>query len=111
MIETVYATPEMVAAVDGPQRMTVRALAVLQDGELRGVAGYTVEAGRAVVFSKIIGKLPAVTIVRVAKKVIAMAEESGLPVAAMPDPDIPGSKQFLQYLGFSFNEGGLTWPG
>lgn len=104
MIEIVYATPEMLAAIDGPQPRTVRAIAALRDGEVAGVSGYLVDGGRAVVFSRIIGKLPPKTIMRAARMTLAMAEESGLPIVAMPDPDIPGSKRFLSRLGFRFEE-------
>lgn len=104
MIRVVPATAEMFAALGEPQEYTAHALAVLRDDELQGLAGYIVDRGRAVVFSKIVGKLPPQTIVKTAKRVIDMAVESGLPVVAVPDPEVPGSKRFLERLGFRFKE-------
>lgn len=108
MIRVEPATPamiaEMVAEIDDPRVATVQALAVYRDSELGGLAGHFVLNGRAVVFSRIDGKLPPQTIVKVARRVLDIASETGLPVVAMPDPDIPGSKRFLERLGFKFSE-------
>lgn len=104
MIAVVPATAEMFEQLGEPLERTVCALAVLRDEELQALAGYTVQGGKAVVFSKIIGRLPAVTVVKVARRVLEMAVETGLPVIALPDPDVPGSRRFLEYLGFNFAE-------
>lgn len=95
---------EMLAEIDDVRVSTLDALAVYRDDELAAMAGFFVLNQRAVVFSKIVGKLPPQTIVKVARQVLASASETGFPVVAVPDPDVPGSKRFLERLGFRFSE-------
>ena len=104
MIEVIPATAEHVRQIDGSQSHTLRGLTVLRNGEIAALAGYLIEGGKAVVFSRIVGRLPAITIVKVARQVIDMAAETGLPVLALPEPEISGSKRFLEYLGFKFDK-------
>lgn len=103
-IELVNATHEMIHKFYGaPQKMTLRAIAMVRGDDVLGVGGFYVNDARVVMFSefKPDGFKYKKAIVKGAKRLLNMAANTGLPVHAVPDPDIKTAKKFLKQLGFN----------
>jgi hypothetical protein len=82
---------------------TVRAVAVLKEGEIACVAGVTIERGIVTAFSDVREGVtaPKITVWRVAKKIADYIRSLNLPVMAVSDPRLPCSDKFLESLGFT----------
>lgn len=101
--EIVPATAEMIKAFYGrlpPQ--TVKALAVVKDGEVLGLGGYYLVDNGILVFSDI-GKCyrgQKKLIVRTMRKVMDMVINAKMRAYAIADPNFPVSGKVLERLGF-----------
>ena len=89
---------------------TQRSYCVIRDGEVIAVAGVHIDHGRLVMFSDSKEKNKKehkFLIVRLARKVLGLAKDSGLPVHAYAEDGC--SAKFLEYLGFKEYEGVHIW--
>ncbi len=88
-------------AGDDVPPLTIRGYAVTHDGRPVAVGGYSHQQGHTVLFSDL-GSHEArpMSIWRCAKKVMALAAASPLPVVAFRSEDEPTADAFLKRLGF-----------
>ena len=97
-------------------RQTVRALAVVENDEVLGVAGFYPQDGRLVLFGTMTDAARKemnkdkftrykLALVLCAKKIMGMATEKRMPIVAMADPKFDGSDRLLEYLGFTQSYG------
>lgn len=90
-----------------PIGKTVRAVAMVEDDRVLGVAGSYLDGTRVVVFGSFtedLRKKPKL-LLRGCKEVQRIAGRAGLPVQALADRSIEAAGRFLEHLGFS-NIGG-----
>lgn len=112
MPEIVPATTELMKRLtDKPMPRTVRALAVVENEEVIGMAGFYPQDGHLVMFGHMNEKareemnrstftMRKVQLVKFARQLMGMAAEKKLPVYAEADEEIPGSEALLKFLGF-----------
>lgn len=124
MPEIVPATAELMKRLtDKPMPRTVRALAVVENDEVLGMAGFYPQDGHLVLFghmnekareemNRAVFTTRKVQLVKFARQLMGMAAEKRLPVYAEADADIPGSEALLAFLGFKpVFERIWEWPG
>lgn len=109
-IQIVPATVEMFERFVGeaPQR-TVRAVAVVRDDEVLGIAGVCVDKCRLVMFSELSDELKKNkrAIARGIRALMRIAGRFNLPIYAVADKTIEGSDKLLEHLRFQKTVSGV----
>lgn len=79
-----------------------RAIAAILDGKTIGIAGYYLDKGRVVVYSKITPtlRLHKRTIIRGAMIIAGMVDKVQAPAVALAEDETPGSEALLEHIGF-----------
>lgn len=98
-----YATRDLLARfylIQPP--WTLRAVCGVRGDEVLGLCGYFIDEERAVIFSDLRPQALRYKreILRIARQVLTMALNTGLPVHAINDDRYAGSPRLLQHLGF-----------
>lgn len=80
---------------------SVRAVAVRYKGEIKAVAGVTLEKGWGIAFSDIKPHdAPKLTVWRATKEAVKIIARTKVPVVAIPSPNHPNAARYLERLGF-----------
>ena len=111
----VPATRELLERYYGhSQSRSVRALAVVLDGEPICIGGTCRDGARVIAFAEIkpvMRERYRKTGLLLAKRVMAMIRETGVPVFTITDCNVEAAERFLEHLGFTKRaEGIYTWP-
>lgn len=82
---------------------TVRGVSVSDGENILGVSGLAYDVDGAEFFMDMRDGLPAMTIWRAAKQVVALIRSWGVPARACPSSTYPNAEAFLERLGFTPN--------
>lgn len=112
VLKTRPATEADFKALGERPNVTTRARAIIVDGGLVGLAGYYLREGNVRIFATFTDEARAkrgfwVGVTRFLRPALKEAEELGMPVVALADPDIPRSARFLEHLGFKHERGDI----
>lgn len=86
-----------------PPARTVRAVTVLEDERVLGIAGFYRDIDRLVMFVDVVdpqGWNAKRVVVKACRALLGAAAKTRLPVHAMADPAVEASERFLAHLGF-----------
>ena len=105
MVRVIPATAELLERAMGePLQRSTKAIALVRakDGEVVGCAGIFPEDNRLVIFSKLTDEARACprAIITGYRRLLELADQSPLPLHALPDPDVPLAERFLEHMGF-----------
>lgn len=86
-----------------------RAIAAILDGKTVGIAGYYLDKGRVVVYSKITPtlRLHKRTIIRGAMIIAGMVDKVQAPALALAEDGTAGAEALLEHIGFERVEGSV----
>ncbi len=86
-----------------------RAIAAILDGKTVGIAGYYLDKGRVVVYSKITPtlRLHKRTIIRGAMIIAGMVDKVQAPALALAENGTQGSEALLEHIGFERLDGSV----